>query len=193
MRCPNCQAELPKTATFCPKCGTPLNNQSAKNSQGQVGSSAPPSGSNIGVNPQNTSRAKDLAAEPTLIYNPAQPPTLRRKSTTGTQLNTPKQFMQTAAPSPLPASQAKAVHPPQAIPAISSSHSNNRRPKAGASGGKPARRLLLYVIVAVVVVLLILAIVLASHLGHTSLAPLHAGQYYALQAQGINYERNFTF
>ena len=192
MRCPNCQTELPKTATFCPKCGTPLHNQSAKNSQGQAGSSAPPSGSNAGAYPQNTSRAKDLAAEPTLIYNPAQPPTLRRKSTTGTQLNTPKQFMQTAAPSPLPASQAKAVQPPQPIPATSSSHSDNHPPMAGASGGNPARKLLLYAIVAVAIILLVVVIVLVSH-AHTSLAPLHAGQYYALQAQGINYERNFTF
>src|SRR5205085_8845434 len=43
LRCPNCQAELPRTATFCPRCGSSLSSQSPRNSQ--IGSLVPSPGS----------------------------------------------------------------------------------------------------------------------------------------------------
>ncbi|HEV2583793.1 MAG TPA: zinc ribbon domain-containing protein, partial [Ktedonobacteraceae bacterium] len=79
LRCPNCGNELPKVATFCPKCGKPLSGQPPRNLQGQ--SSAPPSQQNRGAN--NANNPKNMSSEPTMIYAPSQSPTLRRKSPTG--------------------------------------------------------------------------------------------------------------
>ena len=37
MRCPNCQAELPDKAQFCPHCGTPIPESSTTQVHQQVG------------------------------------------------------------------------------------------------------------------------------------------------------------
>ena len=183
MHCPNCQAELPKTATFCPRCGSSLSSQSPRNNQ--VGSLASSPGSNATT---SSTGQKNIAAEPTMLYNPAQPSTLRRKSTTGVdrpatqsrpgiqpgsppglaQSSLPKPFMQTVASPPRPASEVKvAQQTVQATPATQSRTPilDNAIPPKGVADRNPAQNILLYVIIAFVLVLLLIAILLLSHQG----------------------------
>lgn len=65
-RCPRCQAELPLSATFCPRCGSPLRSGPSNNSQG---GSVAQSKDNA---PRNPPRASDIASESTMLYSPLQ-------------------------------------------------------------------------------------------------------------------------
>lgn len=183
LRCPNCQAELPRTATFCPRCGSSLSSQSPRNSQ--VGSLAPSAGSS--ATESNTS-SKNIAAEPTMIYNPAQTPTLRRKSTGGidrpvtqphpgkpadrppeqAQSSLHKPFIQTIASSSRSASEIKVMpQSAQATPATQSRTPilDNAIPSKDVADRNTAQNILLYVIIAFVLVLLLIAILLLTHQG----------------------------
>jgi hypothetical protein len=184
-RCPNCQAELPKTATYCPRCGSPLGSQSPRTSQDNA--PAPPSSGENGGSPKNTT-AKDVAAEPTMIYNPAQTPTLRRKTTTGTQFaprpsqaqpTGPRPFIQTVAPASQPDAETKTAQAPQSAPA-SIANNTNPMPSPGSAGRNPTQKVLLYAIAAFVIVLLIIVLLLLTHLGHTAITPLRIGQSYSV-------------
>lgn len=183
LRCPNCQAEMPKTATFCPRCGSSLSSQSPRNSQ--VGSLASSPGSNA---TESSTSSKNIAAEPTMIYNPAQTPTLRRKSTSGVdrpvtqpypgkppdrppvqaQSGLHKPFMQTIASPSRSASEIKVTQQTaQATPATQSRPPilDNAIPSKDVADRNTAQNILLYVIIAFVLVLLLIAILLLSHQG----------------------------
>ncbi len=170
LRCPNCQAELPKTATFCPRCGSSLSSQPPRSSL--VGSPASSPGSNA---TDSSTGSKNTAAEPAMIYNPAQQPSLRRKSTGGfdrpatqAQLSPPRSFIQTVASPSRSASEIRA--PQQTAQSAPTTRPrtpilDNAVPSKGASGRNTAQNILLYVIIAFVLVLLLIVILLLSHQG----------------------------
>lgn len=206
-RCPRCQAELPKTATFCPRCGSPLSGQPPRTSQDRGDAPARSSSGGNDRTPQNTA-AKDVAAEPTMIYNPIQSPTLRRKTTTGTtgsprpvtqpqasagtsssaqfaprpsqaQSTGPRPFIQTVAPASWPDGETKTAQPPQSAPA-SIAYNNDLVPSSGSAARNSAQKVLLYAIAAFVIVLLIIVLLLLTHQGHAAMTPLRSGQNYSV-------------
>jgi serine/threonine protein kinase len=162
-RCPNCGADLPKLATFCPKCGQPLSGKSSRNNQGQS------STTNSSQNTNNAKNPKDMSSGPTMLYTPSQPSAL------------PRPFLQTVSPSSLPASTGSPVAPSlqiaqevryarssSATPAAPSplpANSNHPVPPAGIAGGTPIQKLLRYAILVFAAILLIILLLLLSHLG----------------------------
>jgi len=170
LRCPNCQAELPKTATFCLRCGSSLSSQPPRSSM--VGSPASSPGSNA---TNSSTGSKNTAAEPAMIYNPAQQPSLRRKSTSGfdrpatqAQSSPPRSFIQTVASPPRSDSEIRATQQTaQPAPATQSRTPilDNAIPSKGTTGRNTTQYILLYAIIAFVLVLLLIAILLLSHQG----------------------------
>ncbi|HEU0001732.1 MAG TPA: protein kinase [Ktedonobacteraceae bacterium] len=221
-RCPRCQGEVSRTAQFCPRCGTPLNNTSPQNLQENTPVINPPS---VQARPNaNPSLPVNTPKEIGNAFAPAQSGTQASRTQLSpgsnlspqliTRASTPppsgsKPVMQTVAQQPL-------VIPGNAMaqPAPLAS-ANMAQPRAGAHTMQPSppspisfnqpvnapqragsSKWLRYVVIALVVVVVIIVIILLVHGGkgakHSGAAPLQQARYYAAETQVDNYERNIS-
>jgi serine/threonine protein kinase len=219
VRCPKCNAEVRRQATFCPQCGSSLANVPQNTT-----ATTPPSASIIPtfttphtINPsQRNNRAiPGTPAEPTLVVKPKLPVSIPDPA------DSPKQAP-TVSPASLPPTAAQNLVSVQSKPSeqdrsVSAKPSQVppkpfmqtsapvpvRGPQStqappGASITKPAkgiassetRKILLFMAVVLIVVLLIVVVIVLRKARHPFGSS--SDQHYAVVTQVCNYERNIS-
>ena len=202
IRCPQCNAELRRRATFCPQCGFSLANKAPNNlasaaqqtpmfnnknsiNPSQDNSRLPPgSSSNSTSTPQQGSTDSPF----TMPSNSGQT-TLRTKSKPSIQ---DRGFSQTPSQVP-PKSFIKTSVPTlvQATPITQASTSESTTKPANNVAPKETRKTLLYMIIILIVILLIVIFfVLKNFAQHSSSSS--SDQRYAIVTQVCNYEQNIS-
>jgi serine/threonine protein kinase len=219
IRCPQCNTEVRRQATFCPQCGFSL----ANNPQNSLATTPPTPGtptftSQNSINPtqENNRALPGTSTEPTMAVRPKLP--VATPDSTGTSQQgstsspismppTPEQHM--VRTQSKPSSQDRIFSPaPSQVPPKSFIQSSAptlvqnipiiRTPSA-ASNMKPAksvvsnetRKILLYMVIVFIVVLLIVVFIVLKGFGHHSSGSA-IDQHYAIVTQACNYERNIS-
>jgi serine/threonine protein kinase len=219
-RCPRCNAELLRQATFCPQCGNPLANIPLNNS-----ATTPPSASislastapnTINPAQRNNRAMPDVSVEPTLVVGPQLPnstPMLAgapRQAPTVSQASMPPPAAQNMAPFPSkPPAQDRIFSPAlQQIPPksfiqtstpTSVRNSHVTQTPSAASNTKPAniadssetRKVLFLMVIVLIVVLLIVALISLMKAGHHS-SSSSGDQHHAVLTQVCIYEQNVS-
>ncbi len=179
-RCPRCQAELPTSATFCPRCGSPLRGSSPSNSQRSASSQS--------AAPIST----DMASEPTMQYRPSQMPAKPNAPnvSTSTTSKPPAQNMvrpasmpvqsparSSAAPSLAPRPFLQTIAPPltteqnytQGQKTAPSSPKKEQNPpalqQAAGAGNINTQQILFFLVIAFMVILIVVVLLLLTHHG----------------------------
>jgi serine/threonine protein kinase len=220
VRCPQCNAEVRRQATFCPQCGSPLVNVPEKNV-----APTPPSATTTPpftpLNILNPTQGNDKAmpgasAEPTLVVRPKFP------LSTPNPAGTPKQAPPVS-PASLPPTAAQNMvrfqskppaqdmifspapqqFPPKPFIQPSASTSvgmpQGKQASSAASNMQPANiaassetpKILYFVVIVLIVALLIVAIIFLMKVGHRS-SSSNSDQHYAVMTQVCTYERNVS-
>ncbi len=217
IRCPKCNAEVRRQATFCPQCGNPLVNEPEKNTVPNPPSAAttPPFTT---LNTPNPAQGNDKAvpgapAEPSLVVMPKLPLSTPTPAGTPTQAPTvsPTSLISTSAQnmvrsqskpaahdrfySPVPQQQPSKPFLQSAVPTSigmppdkqTSSAAPNMH-HANIAASSETPRILFFVVIVLIVVLLIVAIFLLVKVGHGS-SGSNSDQHNAVLTQVCTYER----
>ena len=216
-RCPQCNAEIRRQATFCPQCGfsltnKALNNLTATSSQTPAFITQNPTKPSQGVNrvlPVSSDDATKAAMPkiPESYFHSTDDPQQRSTLSPFTLPSNPGQNMMRTQVKPSAQNKALSPAPTQippksfiktSIPALEQVTPATQRPTAVPTT-KPAnsvastdtRRILLYMAIVVIVVLLIvMLIVLKSSVQHSSNNT--SNQRYAIGTQVCNYEQHIS-
>lgn len=217
-RCPRCQLEVSRTAQFCPRCGSSLNNIAPQNfSESTPGINSPPAQARpVGAPSVPVSTSKEMGSAflpqqtPVISSSPASnsnmpPPLVMRSSTPPPSPGGAQPFIQqrgeqqplvipgsmVAQPSPHPGEQRGQLPLPSPAASTRKSH---------APGGNPQRarssKWLLAVAAALIVVIITTLIIVLAHNGagkkHGNAAPLPLAYAYVVETQVYHYERNIS-
>ena len=215
-RCPRCQAEVTRSAQFCPRCGLSLNNASPQNFQDSTIVINPPAVQTRP--PASPSMPVSTPKEKGNAFTPAQPgtqtpgaspspgnalsPQIIVRSSTPSP-SAPKPLMQMGAQKPLVVPGTPAAQPP------SFAGTNMRQPSPpgpilsaqafNSPGSAPQRtgfsRWLFIGAAVVVVIVAVLIFVLVrngAEKNHVNAAPLQQAHAYFVETQVYYYERNIS-
>jgi len=216
-RCPRCNAELRRQATFCPQCGFSLANKAPKN-LASASPQTPASTNNNSINSPQENRGvppgpldeKRMSAMPKLPESPSNFTATSQQRSTGSPITMPsnagQNMLQTQSkptsqdrifsPAPLqappkPFIQTSVPTLVQVTPGTQSQNTESTPNPAINDAPKEARKILLYMIIVFIVVLLIVMfIVLRSFVQHSSNGS--SDQHYAIVTQVCNYEQNIS-
>jgi serine/threonine protein kinase len=219
IRCPQCNTEVRRQATFCPQCGFSL----ANNPQNSLATTPPAPGtptstSQNSSNPtqENNRALPGTSAEPTMAVRPKLPvatPDSTGNPQQGSTVSpismppTPEQHMArtqskpstqdrifTPAPSQVPPKsfiQTPAPTLVQDIPIIRTPSAASNMKPANSVVSNETRKILLYMVIVFIVVLLIVVFIVLKGFGHHSSGSV-IDKHYAIVTQACNYERNIS-
>jgi serine/threonine protein kinase len=220
VRCPQCNTEVRRQATFCPQCGFSLANKPQNN----PAATPPPAPitptftTQNSINPtqENNRALPGGSAEPTMAVSPkiavttpdstgtpqqgstvspiSMPPTPKQNMIrTQSKSSTQDRIFSPASPQvpPKPFIQTSAPTPVQDTP-ITQAPSATPSPKSANSDvSGEQRKILLYMVIVFIVVLLIVAFIVLKIFGNQSSGST-IDQHYAILTQVCNYERNIS-
>jgi serine/threonine protein kinase len=216
-RCPRCNAELRRQATFCPQCGFSLAN-TAQNKQASTSPQTPafpnknpinPSQENIGVPPGSVDETR-MSAMPKLPESssnatgtpqplptglPGTMPSNPGQNVSHAQSNTASQDkIFSPAPSQVPPKSFLKTSIPtlvQDTPITQAPTPESTTKPANNVAPKEARKILLYMIIVFIVVLLIVTFIVLIGVVHNS-SSSSSDQRNAIVTQVCNYEQNIS-
>jgi serine/threonine protein kinase len=216
-RCPRCNAELRRQATFCPQCGFSLANKAPNNmatttpqmSIFTTQNSTNPSQENIKALPGTSDETK-MSAKPKLpestsnststpqqgsTVSPISMSSIPGQNMVQTQLKPSSQDrIFSPAPSQAPPKSFMQTSAPTLVKVTqitqAPTEASNTKPANNVASTKTRKVLFFMIIVLIVVLLIVVFIILKSHGRDSSASAI--GQHYTLVTQVCNYEQNIS-